>query len=230
MTFKVERFFPIIIFPLLLGAGYIAQIYLPGVFKLGALWSDHPRWWQFFTNGFLSGNLIHLALNMAGIWIVCIRFASQIRFRFLLICFVIFSAASSFLYFHFFMPPHATLVGASGGVYALAGFSSWFQRRDRVCFLGIRKLAMPFLPAMLILLTTEFLAAMFWTPVLAWQVHLIAFSISVGTAMAVHAVYAAFHWLADQKHWVFSDGFEQGLLMLRKIKAIALHRTAKTEI
>ncbi len=213
-----------LIFPLLLGVAYLIQLRVPAVFKLGALWSEDPRWWQFVTSGFLSGNWIHLLFNMGGLWVVCSQFASQIRLVFLFICFVIFSAASSFFYFHFFMPPHAWLVGASGGIYALIGFLCWFQRRDLVCFFGIRKMAIPFLPAMLILLGLEFLIATLWIPVLAWQLHIIAFSVSIFTAITFHAVYAAFHWLADE-----IEPFEQGALLLRKLRATAMRATVETE-
>jgi membrane associated rhomboid family serine protease len=207
-----------LVFPLLLGVAYTVQTHMPALFKQCALWSDYPRWWQFFANGFLSGNWIHLAFNMCGIWVVCAQFASRIRLYFLLIYFVLFSAVSSFLYFRFFMPPHAWLVGASGGVYALIGFLCWFQRRDRICFLGIRKLAMPFLPAMLLLLIIEFLIATFWIPVLAWQLHIIAFSISIFTAMAIHAVYAALHRLVGLETFVFKGILKLGILFLRQAK------------
>jgi membrane associated rhomboid family serine protease len=213
-----------LIFPLLLGVAYLIQLRVPAVFKLGALWSEDPRWWQFVTNGFLSGNWIHLLFNMGGLWVVCSQFASQIRLVFLFIYFVIFSAASSFLYFHFFMPPHAWLVGASGGIYALIGFLCWFQRRDRIGFLGLRKLAMPFLPAMLVLLGTEALVAIFWIRILAWQLHIIAFSVSIFTAITFHAVYAAIHWLVDE-----IEPFEQGSLLLRKLRATAAHTTVENE-
>jgi len=79
-------------------------------------------------------------------------------------------------------------------------------------------------PAMLILLGLEFLVATFWIPVLAWQLHIIAFSISIATAMAAHAVYAAIHWLADE-----IEPFEQGSLLLRKLRATAVHTTVETE-
>ena len=189
MNFKWKQFFRALVFPLLLGAVYLAQLQCPGLFKQCALWSDHPRWWQFFTSGFLSGNWIHLLFNACGMWVVCSQFASQIRLVFLFVYFVLFSAVSSFLYFHFFMPPHAWLVGASGGVYALIGFLCWFQRRDRVCFLGLRRLSMPFLPAMLVLLGLEFLIATFWIRVLAWQLHLIAFGGSMLVALLAHGAY-----------------------------------------
>lgn len=161
---------------------------------------------------------MHLTVNLCGLWVVCSQFAAQIRVGFLFVYFVLFSAASSFLYFHFFMPPHAWLVGASGGVYALIGFLCWFQRRDRICFLGVRKLSLPFLPAILILLAIEFLVATFWIPVLAWQLHIIAFSISIFTAMSVHAVYAVIHWLADQ-----NGQFDAGASVLQKIRQFVVN-------
>lgn len=215
---RMMSFLKNVILSLLFGLIFCIQKAEPGFFGTYALWSDHPRWWQFFTSGFLSGNWIHLTLNMLGIWVVCSQFASQIRLFFLLTYFVLFSAVSSFLYYYFFMPPHAWLVGASGGVYALIGFLSWFQRRDHVCFLGIRKFAMPFLPAMLILLMIEFLIATFWLPVLAWQLHIIAFSISILTAMIVHAVYAGIRRLAEREKFVFKGVLEQAAVLLRKVK------------
>jgi membrane associated rhomboid family serine protease len=203
-------------------SGFLIGVFLfhqliPAVFKSCALWSDHPRWWQFFTNGFLSGNWIHLLFNACGMWVVCLQFASHLRLSFLFVYFTLFSAASSFLYYHFFMPPHAWLVGASGGVYALIGFLCWFQRRSRSCFFGFRSLSMPFFPEMLVLLGLEFLVATFWIRVLAWQVHVIAFFISIFTAMTAHAVYGGFHWLADQ-----NARFEQGARVLRKVKQVAV--------
>lgn len=216
-----------LIFPFLLGAIYLVQIQVPETFKWGALWSDSPRWWQFFTNNFLSGNWIHLVSNMCGMWVVCSQFARQIRLSFLFIYFVLFSAAASFLYFHIFMPSNASLVGASGGVYALIGFLCWFQRRDRICFLGVRKLAIPFVPAMLLLLCLEFLTATFWIPVLAWQLHIIAFSISIITAMVAHAVYAGVHWLAGCNGLVFRELFESGASVLRAIKRVVINAPMK---
>ena len=179
------------VLPLIIGLFYIAQHFYPELTKFGAVSSDHPRWWQFFLNGFMSGNLIHLVFNMCGLWVVSSQFASRLRLSFILIYFTLFSALSSYLYYLFFMPSHAWLVGASGGVYALVGFLCWFQRKELVCFFGLRVLAMPFLPAVLILLGIEFLVATFWIRVLAWSLHVIAFSISILTAIACHAAYIA---------------------------------------
>lgn len=173
--------------------------------------------------------MVHLGINMCGMWVVCTYFASQIRLYFLFIYFVLYSAVSSFFYFYFFMPVHAWLVGASGGVYALIGFLCWFQRRDRIFFLGLRKLSLPFLPAMLVLLGLEFLIATFWIRVLAWQLHIIAFSISIFTAMAVHAVYALFHWLSERDQVVFKRMFERGMTVLQGVKRLAVHIPVATE-
>ncbi len=186
------------IFPALLGSVYLIQHQFAGFFEAGALWSDHPEWYQFFTNGFLSGNPVHLLINVIGIWFVCSQFASKVRISFLLIYFTIFSAAASYLYFLWAMPSHATLVGASSGVYSLLGFLCWFFRRDRIGFFGKRALSAPVLPFMVFLLILEFLIARYWIPVLAWQLHLIAFGLSISVALAVHAVYALTHRLADK--------------------------------
>ncbi len=210
------------IVPLLLGAVYLVQQKIPGLFEAGALWSEHPRWWQFFTNGFLSGNSIHLLINAVGIWFVFSQFASKIRTSFLLIYFTIFSAAASYLYFLWAMPSHATLVGSSGGVYSLLGFSSWFFRRERIGFFGKRSLSAPVLLFMVFLLIMEFFVARYWVPVLAWQLHLIAFGVSLFVALMVHAVYLLTHWLAECEQLMFRKLFRSGRVVLRWIRRIAV--------
>ena len=210
-----------LVFSLLLGAVYLVQMRIPSLFESCALWSEHPRWWQFFTNGFLSGNLIHLAFNVCGIWFVCSQFASKVRFSFLLLYFILFSAASSFLYFLWAMPSRATLVGASSGVYSLLGFLSWFLRRNRIGFFGKRWLSAPVLPFMAFLLILEFFVAKFWIPVLAWQLHVIAFGLSISTALLAHAVYALVHWLAEREQMIFRKIFRPGAFVFQKIRDFA---------
>lgn len=190
MNGRLNRFLRVFFFPLLLTEVYLAQLHFPGLFEYGALWSDHPRWWQYFTNGFLSGNPVHLGINIFGLWVVCTRFASQVRLSFLLIYFILFSAAASCLYRIFCMPAHATLVGASGGVFSLLGFLSWFLRRTRVEFFAMSSFCPPVLPVMGITLIAEFFIARYWIAVLAWQLHLIAFGFSMLCALLVHAAYA----------------------------------------
>ncbi len=216
-----------LIFPLLLGAVYLVQQKIPGLFEAGALWSEHPKWYQFATNSFLSGNMLHLLINMIGIWFVCSQFASKVRISFLLLYFTLFSAASSYLYFLWAMPSRATLVGASSGVYSLLGFLCWFFRRDRVGFFGKRSLSAPVLPFMVFLLIIEFFVARYWIPVLAWQLHLIAFGFSISVALAVHAVYALTHSLAGCEQIVFRKMFRQGVVVFQQIKQVAMLRTGE---
>jgi membrane associated rhomboid family serine protease len=218
MTFKWKIILRVLVFPLLLGAVYFAQLQYPGLSKQCALWSDHPRWWQFFTNVFLSGPPVHLLINVCGLWFVSSQFAPRIRISFLFIYFLLFSAASSFLYFKWAMPSHATLVGASSGIYSLFGFLSWFLRRDRVGFFGILSLSAPVLPFMVFMLILEFFLARYWIPVLAWQLHLIAFGLSVSTALSVHAVYALVHWLAERGPVSFKRIFRPCALILTQIR------------
>lgn len=221
MNFKWKQFFRALVFPLLLSAVYLAQLQYPRLFKQYALWSEHPRWWQFFTNGFLSGNPVHLLINVCGVWAVCAYFASQIRLYFLFLYFVLFSAVSSFLYFHFFMPSHAWLVGASGGVYALIGFLCWFLRRDRVCFAGSPRFAFRLFPVILISLLIEFLVAIFWIRVLAWQLHVIAFGVSMFVVLILHAADELVCWLARRERSTIRRIFAPLSLAFQKIKAAA---------
>ncbi len=222
MNSRQESQFKHLIFPVLLGAVYWVQQKTPGLFEAGALWSDHSRWWQFFTNGFLSGNPIHLLINIIGIWFVCSQFALKVRISFLLIYFTLFSAASSYLYFLWAMPPHATLVGASSGVYSLLGFLCWFFRRDRVGFFGKRSLSAPVLPFMAFLLILEFFVARYWIPVLAWQLHQIAFGLSISVALVVHAVYALTHSLAECEQSIFRKMFRPGDIVFQQIKQVSM--------
>jgi membrane associated rhomboid family serine protease len=225
MLFSCKLIFRTLLFPFILGIAYLLQVKFPWLFKQGALWSDHPQWWQFFTNGFLSGNWIHLLFNACGLWFVCSQFAPRVRLCFLFVYFLLFSAVSSFLYFKWAMPSHATLVGASSGVYSLLGFLSWFLRRDRVGFFGIQQLSAPVLPFMAFMLILEFFAAKYWLPVLAWQLHLIAFGLSLCTAIVLHMAYATLHWLAGQEHLMFKTLLVQGMEVLQRIK-----RTVKVPV
>jgi len=44
---------------------------------------------------------MHLVVNALAMWVVCSRFASKLRFSFVLVYFTLFSAASSYLYYRF---------------------------------------------------------------------------------------------------------------------------------
>ncbi|MGE4489086.1 MAG: rhomboid family intramembrane serine protease [Kiritimatiellales bacterium] len=186
------------VLPCLLLLVFLAQTHCPVIHRTCALWSDHPRWWQFFTCSFLSGNRVHLGFNVLGMTVLYSQFSRSVRFPVILILFILFSAITAVLYFWFCMPAHAWLVGASGGIYTLLGFFSWFLRCDRICFLGFRKLSAPIIPAISTLLFAEYLAARFWLPVVAWQMHVIGFLVGISGALVLHGVYAGVNRLAAE--------------------------------
>lgn len=173
-----------LIFPFLLGTVYLIQLRSPGFFSLCALSEKEPRWWQFFTNGFLSGNPVHLAVNAMGMWVVCSQFADKVRFVFVLFLFIFFSAVSSFLYSVFFMPEGSLLVGASSGIYSLLGVFGWLHRDKRFGIFGVPRFSAPVFPLIMSALFVEIAIAHLWIPALAWPLHLIAFGIGLAVAVA----------------------------------------------
>jgi hypothetical protein len=93
-----------------------------------------------------------------------------------------------------------------------------------VGFFGVRALSAPVLPFMAFMLILEFFAAKYWIPVLAWQLHLIAFGLSISTALLAHAAYSFTHWLASRAYrFERRNSVEaQILVMLNGLKAAVL--------
>lgn len=176
---------------------FLVQEHWPAIHRYGALWSDHPQWWQFFTCSFLSGNRIHLTINALSMTMLYSQFGRRVRLPVMVLLFTLFSAFSAWLYYLFFMPAHAWLVGASGGIYALLGLFCWSFRYSRVGLPGFRRLSAPVLPAVLCLLLMEYLAACFWIPVLAWQMHVIGFFWGITATLLLQGVYAGVRRLAE---------------------------------
>jgi len=175
--------------PLLFLVLFVLQQQFPEIHTQGALWSDHPRWWQFFTCNFLSGNWTHLAFNMFGMITLHSQFGPRVRLPMMFLLFTLFSAVSASLYFLFFMSHHAWLVGASGGVYTVIGFFGWFQRRWRVCCCGFRALSIPMLAMLVVIIGIEALIAHFWVPQLAWPMHAVGMGAGFIAALSVQAIY-----------------------------------------
>ncbi len=210
-----------LILPMLLGAVYLLQMRFPGSLERFGLWADDPCGWLFFTNGFLSANLLHLLAGVGGMWVVCSQFAPRVRTSFLLLYFILFSAASSFLYFTFCMSPGMGLVGASAGVYSLLGFFSWFQRKERFELVGLRSFSVPVLLLLIFLLLVETLVARYWIPSLAWQLHWIAFFLSLFVAIVAHVAYALFHRLAVTDSFLPPRIRTQCIFVFQKIRGLA---------
>lgn len=193
----VKKFLRYAVLPCILLIVFLVQGQWPMVHRHGALWSDHPQWWQFFTCNFMSGNWIHLVFNALSMTVLYSQFGSRTRLPVMLALFTLFSGASTWLYYLFCMPAHAWLVGASGGLYALLGFFCWFFRCDRICFLGFRRISMPVFPAVFSLLLLEYLIARFRIPVLAWQMHVIGFVLGTVMALILDGVYVGVHRLTE---------------------------------
>lgn len=76
------------------------------------------RWWTLFTHLFLHANLLHLGVNVAGLWFIGPEVENMLgRARFLVLYFVAGTAGG--LLQTVFSSPAAELVGASGSVCGL---------------------------------------------------------------------------------------------------------------
>jgi len=169
---------------------FLAQQQWPEIHRYGALWSVRPRWWQFFTCNFLSGNWIHLLFNVLSMAVLHWQFGPRVRLPVILLLFTVFSSSATWIYAAFWMPPKAWLVGASGGIYTLFGFFGWFFRRARVGWFGLRALSMPLLAALPLIIAIEALIAHLWLPQLAWPMHAAGISAGFVFALGLQAVCA----------------------------------------
>ena len=191
--------------PALLIAVFILQLNFPNIHKHGALWSDDMHWWQFLTCNFLSRDMAHLTFNAGGLVIVYSQFAPRVKGPVLALTFCLFATLSNLIFFMWFMPDNAWLIGTSGGSYALLGFFAWFLRRAYFS-LGIRRLRwlkFRIIPVLVVSIIGEYFYARWRMPTLAWQMHAIGFGLGVSSAMLVYAIYAlsgkfAGHWPAQR--------------------------------
>lgn len=193
MKTRVSKKFRYVLLPVLFLLLYGLQQRFPAMHEQGALWSDRPRWWQFFTCNFLSGNGLHLAMNMFSMALLHIRLGPRIRLPVILILFTLFAAVSTWAYYLLIMPENVWVVGASGGGYALFGFLGWFLRRFHVDWCGLRPLALPVLLCLPLCIILEALVALLWIPQLAWPLHAVAVSFGLLFALVFQAIYAVCH-------------------------------------
>lgn len=116
-----------------LGPGFRA--WSVSLFALTASGLMEGRWWQLLTHAFLHGNLLHLVLNMLGLW-----FAGRIvervlgTNRFLVLYFV--SALAGGLAQIVISGGYRPLIGASGAVCGvLLAFTTMFAETEIVALL-----------------------------------------------------------------------------------------------
>ena len=117
---------------LLFLAGIADRYFLGGsLFSLLALDRTHlfaGEWWRLFTHAFLHAGLLHLAVNMLGLWFtgpMVERVLGPVRYLLLFLA----GAVAGGLLQTLVSPGDRDLVGASGAVCALlAGFATLFPR------------------------------------------------------------------------------------------------------
>lgn len=196
----MHRHLRMLALPALLVVVFLLQLTFPSVHRQCALWSDHPRWWQYITCSFLSGGVVHLSFSVVGLIMIHSQFAPQVRGWTLFFAFAVLASLAVWLFHAWCMPPHAWLIGASGGSYALLGFFSWFLRKARFCVYRLRRLRFPVFPVVIVLLGCEGLIARCWVPQLAWQLHAIGFGLGVGSALVLQGAFIASGALAELGH------------------------------
>ncbi len=113
---------------------YIAHYGEKGILILGAKWNEgitKGEYWRFFTCSLLHGGLMHLFLNLAGLYI----FGKELEsiygsFRYLLICLLTSWGATLASYVF----SSGTAIGASGIVFGIIGclISFYFKQKNKV--------------------------------------------------------------------------------------------------
>jgi membrane associated rhomboid family serine protease len=78
------------------------------------------EWWRLFTSGFLHYGFVHLAVNMASLWIIGRELEVVFgRLRFLVLYLVSLLGGSAAVYL--LSPPNVPTAGASGAIFGLMG-------------------------------------------------------------------------------------------------------------
>jgi membrane associated rhomboid family serine protease/antitoxin component YwqK of YwqJK toxin-antitoxin module len=107
-----------------------------GLLDYGALFNPYAlddQWYRIFTHMFLHGHLLHLALNMYGLFVVGSEVESLVGTKKLLMVYFVsgIAAALTTLYFNLF----SFGVGASGAIFGLFGFmlivSIFISRKEK---------------------------------------------------------------------------------------------------
>ncbi|HEX2613665.1 MAG TPA: rhomboid family intramembrane serine protease [Fibrobacteria bacterium] len=101
----------------------------------GAVLHDH-QWWRVFTYMFLhdTQNIWHIAFNMLSLWMFGTPVAREMGESGFLRLYLIagFVAGLCSLAFYGMLEPYASVVGASGAIYALLVAFAWFYPEQRL--------------------------------------------------------------------------------------------------
>src|SRR6188768_1335945 len=92
-----------------------ALLYFQNVFGLSRIGLQEGFWWQFLTYAFLHGSLIHLLVNMVGLWFAG-RMVERLIGPWRLLLLFIFAAVVGGIFQLLFTQGNILLLGASGSV------------------------------------------------------------------------------------------------------------------
>jgi membrane associated rhomboid family serine protease len=99
-----------------------------GTFKLIGV--GHGEWYRLVTGGFLHANILHLGMNMFGLWILGSQLEAAVgRLRFAV---VYGSALLAGSFGVMLLAPHEPTVGASGAIFGLLGLALAAQRSQGI--------------------------------------------------------------------------------------------------
>ncbi|MEY2421529.1 MAG: hypothetical protein QOI95_1596 [Acidimicrobiaceae bacterium] len=109
-----------------------AQIQLPTgqIVTLPGFGVAHGEWYRLVTGGFLHANILHIAMNMFGLWILGSQLEAAVgRLRFAV---VYGSALLAGSFGVMLLSPHEPTVGASGAIFGLLGLALAAQRSQGI--------------------------------------------------------------------------------------------------
>ena len=87
---------------------------------------EQGRWWQFLTHAFLHGNVLHLLVNMAGLWFAG-RIVERVMGTWRFLALYASSAVAGGLFQIVVGGPGSVLLGASGAVFGvIIAFTTMF--------------------------------------------------------------------------------------------------------
>ncbi len=174
----------------------------PAIFDLQGI--AQGSYWQLITSTFAHYEILHIAMNMIGLWIFGAFLERELgRWRFLALYLTSGLVGSVAVYL--LAPPHVSALGASGAVFGLFGAAFVIllrQHRD--------------ITQLLVLLALNLFIS-FTVPNIAWQAH-------IGGLLAGFAIGAAFAYAPRQQRTIAAVGSIVGLVVLCAV--VVAFRTA----